>query len=114
MKSLGLFLLTSLISMSTFATTQFSCKSKNYEVFQKEIDGVLVLTIKKNGNYDYVVPVIEKSYYSDRVIAVSMSYDDVPSAIEVVGFKTIKNSDKYFGSITFKEKTESSTCIRLN
>lgn len=111
MKSLGLLFLTSVISLNTFAVTQFSCKSKNYEVFHKEVDGVLVLSIQKNGNYDNVVPEIEQSYFSNRVIAVSLSYDEIPSAIEIAGFKTVRNSDKYFGTITFKENTESATCI---
>lgn len=99
------------VSLSSFAATTLECKSANYTVTVSDIEDFSIANYSVNGKLNDGADVeVEKSYLSDRIVAVGLSVDGQSKKIEVSATKNTKGF--LIGKIFFGKTTQNATCTR--
>lgn len=112
MKSFALIALMALISANSFATTTLTCKSANYAVQVSDIEEYSFANYSVNGKLNDGADVeLDKSYLSDRAIALGLTVDGQKNKIEI---SVAKNSKGVLaGTLFFGKTSQAVTCKRL-
>lgn len=112
MKSFAVIAIMALISVNSFATTTLTCKSANYSVQVSDIEEFSFANYSVNGKLNEGADVeVEKSYLSNRVIALGLTVDGQKNHIEISVAKN--NKGILAGTLFFGKTSQAVTCKRL-
>jgi len=101
-----------LISVNTFAMSTIECKSDSFKIKVNDIEESAIANYSVNGEENYAADIdLEKSYISDRVIAMGLKVDGQSKKIEI---SASKNSTGIFtGRLFFGNLSQVVVCKKI-